>query len=196
MTLTAYAIDAMKKAFTLIEVLVSVSIFTIVMLVATGSVFTIVAANKKTHSLKSVMTNIDFAIESMARDMRVGSKYICNDIGNCQSGASTIRYKANRDVDGGGYNEGDSMDQIEYTLGSGANAGRIMKKFWSTPQAAFPITAAEINVTNLKFYATGVSSGDGLQPKVVITIQGDAGTGDTKSAFNIETIVTQRSIDS
>jgi prepilin-type N-terminal cleavage/methylation domain-containing protein len=186
----------MKKGFTLIEVLVSVSIFTIVMLVATGAVFTIVGANKKTHSLKSVMTNIDFAIESMARDMRVGSKYICNDIGNCQSGASTIRYKANRDVDGGGYSAGDSMDQIEYSLGSGGNVGRIMKKFWSTAQPAFPITAAEITITNLKFYATGVTAGDGLQPKVVITIQGNAGLGDAKSSFNIETLVTQRSIDS
>jgi prepilin-type N-terminal cleavage/methylation domain-containing protein len=186
----------MKKGFTLIEVLVSVSIFTIVMLIATGSVFTIVAANKKTHTLKSVMTNIDFAIESMARDMRVGTKYICNDLGDCQSGASTFRYKANRDVDGGGYNSADAMDYIEYSLGTGGNAGKIMKKYWSTAQPAFPITAAEITITNLRFYATGTATGDGRQPKVLITIQGNSGTADIKSSFNIETMVTQRSIDS
>ena len=183
----------MKKGFTLIEVLVSVSIFTVVMLIATGSVFTIVAANKKTHTLKSVMSNLDFAIESMAREIRVGTKYICNDIGDCQSGASTFRYKANRSVDGTTWTPGGVDNQVEYSFSN----GRIMKKYWSTSQPAFPITAAEITITNLTFYLTGATQpSDGKQPKVLITIQGNAGTGDVRSSFNIETIVTQRSIDS
>jgi prepilin-type N-terminal cleavage/methylation domain-containing protein len=190
----------MKKGFTLIEVLVSVSIFTIVMLIATGSVFTIVEANKKTHSLKSVMTNLNFALESIARDMRVGTKYTCDNVGDCQNGGTILRYKANRDVDGDGfYSPTDSNDQIEYSLGTSQYQGQILKRIYSNGQPAFPITAQEINITNLKFYASGTNQGgisDGKQPKVVITIQGYAGIENTRSNFNIETLVGQRSIDS
>ena len=70
--------------FTLIELLVSVSIFSIVMLVSTGAVFSIVEANKKAHTLKSVMTNLNFTLESMVRDVRVGSQFSCGAGGDCQ----------------------------------------------------------------------------------------------------------------
>lgn len=184
-----------NRGFTLIEVLVSVSIFAIVMLVTTGSVFTIVAANKKTHTLKSVMTNLNFALESMARDVRVGTKYFCSGgmadgSGNCANGGTTFRYKANRDVDGGGWSSSDSNDQIEYSLSN----GRLMKALYG--QTAYPITATEISVTSLQFYATGVATGDGYQPKVIVSIQGFSGTSTTKSTFNIQTTISERSIDS
>lgn len=182
-----------NDAFTLVEVLVSVSIFAIVMLVATGAVFTIVESNKKTHTLKSVMTNLNFALESMARDMRVGFSYRCNGVGDCTSGGTTFIYKANRDVDGDGfYNAGDGNDQIEYTTSS----GRIMKRIYSNGQSAVPVTASEIYIESMKFYLFGSGASDGQQPKVLITIDGYAGIGQTRSDFNIQTTVSQRAIDS
>jgi len=182
-----------KRAFTLIEVMVSVSIFTVVMLIATGAVFSIVEANKKTHSLKSVMTNLNFALESMARDMRVGFSYRCDGVGDCISGGSTLIYKANRDVDGdGSYNSGDANDQIEYNL----SGGRLMKRVYSNGSSAVPITAEEIHILDMKFYLVGSAAADGKQPKVLITIKGYAGSDQTRSDFNIQTTVSQRSIDS
>lgn len=181
------------SGFTLIEMLVSLSVFSLVMLVATGAVFTIVESNKKTHSLKSVMTNLNFALESMARDMRVGLKYNCGTGGDCQSGGTVFRYKANREVDGDGfYNADDATDQIEYSL----EGGRIQKRILGGSNAQYYITAQEINITSLKFYVTGTGVNDGKQPKVVMTVQGSAGVGKTKSEFNIQTTITQRSIDS
>lgn len=181
------------SGFTLIEVLVSISIFSIVMLIATGAVFTIVESNKKTHSLKSVMTNLNFALESMARDMRVGFNYRCNGAGDCITGGTTFIYKANRDVDGDGfYNSADSNDQIEYTV----SGERLTKRIYSNGQAAVPVTASEIHILSMNFYLVGTSSSDGKQPKVLITIQGYAGSGKTRSDFNIQTTISQRSIDS
>lgn len=184
----------MKKGFTLIEVLVSVSIFAMVMLVATGSVFSIVAANKKTHSLKSIMTNLNFALESMVRDIRVGSDYTCTGNGNsgpnCPTTPGTsFTFTANRDIDGDGL----VNDQVTYSLVS----NRIQRRVFggNNPTTAY-ITASEINITNMQFYVIGSGSGDGKQPKVVIVIQGNAGTGTTGSNFNIETTVSQRAIDS
>ena len=190
------------RGFTLIEVLVSVSIFAMVMLIATGAVFTIVESNKKTHSLKSVMTNLNFALEAMARDMRVGYYYSCvgstaspiTDSGDCwPAGDVVFRYKANRDIDEDGfYNSSDLNDRVEYSLSS----ERLMKQVYGNAQQAVQVTAEEIHIQSLRFYLIGSASDDGRQPKVLITLQGYAGSGSTRSDFNIQTTVSQRSIDS
>ena len=179
-----------KKAFTLIEVLVSVSIFSIVMLISTGAVFSIVEANKKTHSLKSVMTNLNFALESMARDIRVGSKFSCDGGGDCYlSAGSSFSYKANRTLDSYGNN------YVEYSLVSNGIQKRVYGG--SSPYSNI-ITAREVFIESLKFYVLGSqpTPGDVFQPKVMISIQGYAGVGNSKSAFNIQTTVSQRYIDS
>ncbi|HEY0907942.1 MAG TPA: type II secretion system protein [Candidatus Paceibacterota bacterium] len=180
------------KGFTLIEVLVSVSIFAMVMLVATGAVFSIVQANKKTHSLKSVMTNLNFALEAMMRDIRLGSGFSCDGGGDCVDGGTEFRFLANRNVNGDSVT--DSTDIIAY----GASDGAIMKQIFggSYGGASYPITAPEIVITSLKFYVIGTGTTDTRQPKVIISIQGYAGAGTTKSEFNIETMVSQRAIDS
>lgn len=185
----------MKKGFTLVEMLVAVSVFSMVMLMATGSVFSIVEANKKTHSIKSVMTNLNFALESMARDIRVGLKYRCtNDSGDSGvtaldcggAGGTVFSYKANRDLDGNGY---DDSDRIKYWV----QGGRIMRQSASDP--AIPITATEITVDSLRFYVDGSAQYDGRQPKVVMTVGGSSGVGKTRSEFNIQTTISQRSLD-
>ncbi len=183
--------------FTLIEVMVSVSIFSIVMLVSTGAVFSIVEANKKAHTLKSVMTNLNFALESMARDVRVGSQFSCNGAGDCQGGGDVFSYKANRNIIGGSEN-----DSVEYRLLDDnvqlPVVKRIQKRVYGDgPEFKAFITAREINIESLKFYVIGTqpSPADVKQPKVVITIKGYAGAGNIKSSFNIQTTISQRSID-
>jgi prepilin-type N-terminal cleavage/methylation domain-containing protein len=174
------------RAFTLIEVMVAVSIFSIVMLISTGAIFSIVEANKKAHSVKSVMTNLNFALESMSRDIRVGSSYSCDAGSDCLDGGTSFGFKANRDVNGDGIV--DAGDDLLYSR----NGSRIMRRAGSQPETA--ITASEIQVTNLKFYVTGSQSG-GDQPKVLIVIQGYSGTSTTRSDFNIQTTVSQRAGD-
>ncbi len=183
--------------FTLIEVLVSVSIFSMVMLISTGAVFSIVEANKKTHSLKSVMTNLNFALESMMREIRVGRSYSCNGGGDCETlGGTTFTFKANRDINGsGGY---DSSDRMEYAFDS-ANGSITRQILGGGPNGnATPvrITASEIVIESMKFYVLGTGTSDKKQPKVVITVQGHSGVGSTRSDFNIQTTVSQRPIDS
>ncbi|MEK7596586.1 MAG: hypothetical protein AAB450_00505, partial [Patescibacteria group bacterium] len=59
---------------------------------------------------------------------------------------------------------------------------------WPLVQTRLPV---------VKFYVIGTqpSPADTKQPKVVITIRGYAGAGNTKSDFNIQTTISQRSID-
>jgi prepilin-type N-terminal cleavage/methylation domain-containing protein len=191
---TFHNFKSKKKGFTLVELLVSVAMFTLVMFMATSAVFSIIEANRKSHTLKSVMTNLNFALESIMRDVRVGSRYSCDGGGDCPNSPGTVfAYKANRDVDEDGiYDLTNNFDQIEYSLDS----GRIKKRIFGKP--AYPITAEEIVITKLNFYVIGSGTlpGDARQPKVVIVIEGYSGEGNTRSDFSIQTTVSQRQIDS
>jgi prepilin-type N-terminal cleavage/methylation domain-containing protein len=182
------------RAFTLIEMMVSVSIFSIVMLISTGAIFSIVEANKKAHSVKSVMTNLNFALESMSRDMRIGSGYSCGPVAgggqDCsEDGGGAFSFYANRDING---DDGvDEFDTVTYRM----NQSRIEREIlMGGTSVSSPITASEIQVTNLRFYVTGAGGG-GDQPKVLVVVQGYSGTSTTRSDFNIQTTVSQRAND-
>lgn len=73
-----------NRGFTLVEMIVSLGIFSIVSVVALGAMVRIITANQKAQSLQAAMTNINFALEAMSRDLRVGTEYHCWNDGNSQ----------------------------------------------------------------------------------------------------------------
>jgi prepilin-type N-terminal cleavage/methylation domain-containing protein len=78
-----------KKGFTLIEIIVSLAIFSIVSVIAVGALLKIIDANKKSQSLKTAINNVSFVLESMSRELRVGTNYYCTKTNfTLSSGAS------------------------------------------------------------------------------------------------------------
>lgn len=67
-----------QKGFTLIEMLVAVGLFSVVMLVAVSAILSIIGNNKKAQGINNVVNNLNFAIESMVRDMKTGYLYRCD----------------------------------------------------------------------------------------------------------------------
>ena len=65
------------RGFTLVEMIVSVALFGIVMLVAVGALLSVVAANRQSQAIKTVINNLNFALESMSRNILTGSNYRC-----------------------------------------------------------------------------------------------------------------------
>ncbi len=156
-----------QKGFTLIEMMVSVSIFAIVVMISMGAIFTVVDSNKKAQSLKSVMNNLNFALETMTRTIKTGQMQSFTSGGNTISTQifdptiSNVTYTYRTDASGVGYVE------------------------LSRDGVVSRITAPEVNITNLKFY--------GVKPMVVMVVQGTVKLDERISSdFNIQTTVTQR----
>ncbi len=76
-------INSTKRGFTLLEMLVSLGVFAIVAVIAVGALVRITILNRQAQTLQSSMNNIAFAMESISRDLRVGTNYACEkDVSN------------------------------------------------------------------------------------------------------------------
>jgi len=178
----------MKRGFTLIELMVSVAIFTIVMTLALGALLSITAAERKAETLKSVINNLHFALDSMTRSIRTGYGYNCGSSsgGNCSTGGTILYFTdaAGRTV---AYCRGDNST-------CSASGASILEKV--NAGAFAPITTPEVTITNFTFYLVGAPQGDTEQPKVTVTLSGFVQVSELQqSPFDIQTTITQRLYD-
>lgn len=177
--------DKMEKGFTLIELMTAITIFVLVMTVSLGSILGVFDANRKSKSLKTVLSNLNLAVESMSKEMRFGTNYHCRSSGtvtepqSCSSGGSFLSFLSSDGVQIT-YRKRNDRTYMEKRLGTGAY---------------IPITAPEIIIDNLTFYTLGAESGDTLQPKILMKIQGHAGSGKGQTDFTLQTLVSQRVLD-
>jgi len=187
-----------KRGFTLIELMVSVTIFIIVMTVALGALLSMSASGRRAEAVKTVMNNLSFALESMTRTIRTGFDYHCNTSGgsDCYLTAGHTFFFTSATT---------PPQTIAYCLGTtGTTCGTstscaagcsILRSTngGSTYQA---MTAPEVKIYNMSFYLQGSSPSDNIQPRVTITLDGAAITADvTPATFQIQTSVTQRIYD-
>ena len=175
-----------KKGFSLIELLVSVSIFTVVMTVSIGTLLSLIDANRKAQTLASITNNLNFALDSMTRTIRTGHTYNCTDnpnslpagVNDCTTGASGFVFT-------------DSAGQrVGYRMSGGSIERNVASGGW------IPLTAPEITITDMQFYLNGSTVADAVQPFVTISIQGETDIiANAESSFDIQTSVTQRFLD-
>ncbi len=212
---------SMKKGFTLIELMVSVAIFSMVMVVALGALLSISAQERKAETLKTVMTNLDFALDSMSRSIRTGLNYQCNPslpiagvptATDCPGGSYIIAFQAVAGSLPSCLPNANCI--VVYCRGTGSTCSSsgttVLRSINNGP--FYPITTTEIQIANLMFYVKGAPRSEGFQPKVTISMNGyiplsgnatseasclaPGSSGSAQcSAFNIETSVTQRLYD-
>ncbi|MDP4020968.1 MAG: type II secretion system protein [Candidatus Adlerbacteria bacterium] len=186
------------RGFTLIELMVSVTIFIIVMVISLGSLLSISSAERKAESLKTVMNNLHFALDSMSRSIRTGIDYHCTSsapLDQSQDCPSGDDYFAFRSVDS-------AQGTVVYCQGNGSSCSSSGTAILRSVNGGnfSPITAPEVDITSLTFYVVGsVSEFDNdpisFQPKVVITLTGEVPLGTQLTSFNLQTSVTQRLYD-
>ena len=66
-----------SRGFTLIEIIVSLAIFSVVAVIAIGALVRVTSANRQAQAIQSGVNNVSFILDSMSRELRVGTGYKC-----------------------------------------------------------------------------------------------------------------------
>jgi prepilin-type N-terminal cleavage/methylation domain-containing protein len=171
-----------ERGFTLIELMTAISIFAVVMTVAMGAVLGIFNSNRKTRALKELVGNLNLVEEEMSKEIRYGQVYHCGsgNIAQPQDCAYDTTFSFL------------SSDNVQVTY---RQNGTTIEKQVGT-DTFIPLISPSVTVDSVYFYLSGSQPGDGLQPKLIIKITAHAGTGASASSMTLQTVVSQRHIDS
>lgn len=204
------------SGFTLIEIIVSLAIFTIVAVVAVGAFLKVIDANKKSQSLKTATNNINFALESMTREMRVGSVYTCytsisnpSTIPGTLSGYGTscptgngkgVAFYSSKTSSSGGvpcnlihayvFDDTPSGSGI-YTLykASQTSCGTTL----DYPADFTAVISPDAIIDAFDFRVITAADSSGPQPKASLRIKGHTGIKErNKTFFDVQTTISQR----
>ncbi len=200
-----------QQAFTLIELLVSVALFTVVMVISVSAVLSIVGGNQKAQAINSVVNNLNFAIESMVRDMKTGYLYKCPDntgsypgegwpitnttLNLCPSATSAVQTVAFFSTLSG------TPQPVEYKFVPSTTGSGVIKKTTIVDGVTHTVdlTSPEVNIKDVRFYVSSplpssqVTTGTKSQPSIFLIISGDAKISPNQvSHFGLQTFVSQR----
>jgi Tfp pilus assembly protein PilW len=183
----------LNRGFTLVEIMISTAIFVTIMVSAIGSLLVSSETNKKSEQLRLAMDNVNFAVESMTRTIRMGSEYSCGgDLSSsspigCAQGDDSIAFKPSPNM------TWNRSTLISYGLYYNSDYDIYsLKRCDSGSGRCIPITSETVNIEDLKFFVNGVGD-DQTQPSVLILIKGTAKVGKSSSSFAIQTLASQRS---
>lgn len=201
-------IKKINKGFTLIEVMIAITLFSVIMIIGSGAVLRTNATYKKTQTLRSVMDNLSFIMEDMARNLRLGSNFQCPLSGSvtipvttpvspsdCPANNSSIAFNS---VDGSVIVYGIAQNLGGVTDQSGNIILSIFKYKGTGSVDPLQLTPNEVQIDSNRsgFTVIGSDPADMVQPRVVIRLAGTVTyKADLKSSFNLETTVSQRLLD-
>lgn len=183
-----------RGGFTLLEMIVAMSIFLLALTIIIGALVSINDAARKARSMRIVTENLSAAIDSMSRTIRVGSKFHCSCDGVATTTPQDCEMTFSGNVDGGGDmclalegQLGDPAspdDQISYKL-----QGKSIVRSTDNGDTYLPLTAPEIGINSLRFYVDGTQPGED-QPVITIVVRGSASTTRrTATSFDVQTTV-------
>jgi len=189
----AFSLNA-KRGFTLIEIMVSIAIFTIIITTGIGALVSVLNSYKVSQSEKKVHDSLNYTLESMTREIRLGKDYYAgadsdgSDQGSIQDGTN---------VDSLGLNTADGRGYVVYYLD---NEVLMIRRSGATPAALNGVQALtdsdQISISNVRFTVIGtdpLSNADYIQPLVWLQVQATA-VGEEKKT-TVQSLVSQRSLD-
>ena len=181
--------------FTLIEVMVSVSIFAIVVLISMTAIFSIVDANKKAQALDDVINNMNFSVESMVRDLRTGYNYTCdsdsdtssNTTSNCPGSGSAIHKIT--------FHSNISNCDVTYSLFSNTIEKSATNCTYDSSNdfTDEPLTSSNVSVGKFDLYVSNTNHV--TQPIILMVIQATAKVSNQSTEFDLQTLISQRRLN-
>ena len=182
-----------QAGFTLIEMLVAVSIFAIVMVVSVGTLIVLVSSANSAQVLQSISTNLSFALDNMTRNIRTGYSYYCTN----SSLSGNLPLGTNGCASGGRaivFTESSTNTRIAYRYNS--TEGSLEQRVSSTGSWR-RLTSDDVKIEKAVFYVNGSAEPSGEeQPTVRVILTASAADGGvTETPFYLQTTIVQRILD-
>lgn len=186
-----FKIKNYNKGFTLVELMVSMAIFMMIMLAAMGSLFVSLNAIRNIRAEQTAIDSVNYAVESMSRSIRLGTKYV-----SCNSGCE------NKDElvlpeDG----TGDEISFIpqNYNVISSRITYRKNENDKTLERCigndCASIVSPEVKIKTLRFDIKGAEETVDYHPRVYILVGGEVTIkGAETTTFAIQTIAAQRNL--
>lgn len=176
--------------FTLIEMIVSLGVFSVALLISISAILSVSAAQKKAVALQNAEDNFRFAFEAIAKEIRTGRDFFCDDVApppgyvpkDCATGERLLTFQNARG------------QTISYEYES--NSGRLQKTV-DRLSTTF-LTSGLVHINDFKFYVvgTGAATADLRQPRVTMLLKGTAGVSEAEQVtLRLQTTVSQRRLD-
>lgn len=158
-----------QTGFTLIELIVAIGIFGLVVVMTVSIFVSALISQRRIISLRNIEDNVRFVLESMAREIRTGKNFSgsVNSLSFTNAKGESIMYRLNNKT-------------IEKSSDGGANYSIV--------------TGPEVTVDYLNFYLLGQAPGDGLEPRVTITVGVTSRIGNQASNIKVQNTISERSL--
>lgn len=196
-----------RGGFTLIELMVASSIFAIVMLILIGALMTTFGLAKNSRAMRLAMDNVNYAMESMTRSIRMGTNYTCVKSGeevnlneellpkDCPDGGTFLAFIPQRGASNSrvGYQVAAFEDNGYQTPGNG-NVNSTLRRYdnINSNTSGVPIVSSNVNIEKLNFFVEGSDPNDGRQASVYIIMKGTVDVKGVPVSFSIQTLASQR----
>jgi len=174
-----------NKGFTLVEMMVAVSVFTIVAVIVSGAFVTLAGIFQKIQSNRAVTDNISFVMDTMTLQIREGKNYQfghhspCGD--DCWRGITFDEYIINNGV-----------YTINRTITYRLEDGQIFQNV-SGGGGEVSLTSPEIRIDDLRFFAFRAADNPELPYLVIISLRGESlARAGRETTFNLQTALSQR----
>lgn len=201
-----------EAGFTIIEVMIAMAIFIVIVTVGMGATLDAISQHYRTQNMRTVMDSLNFMLEDMARNIRLGSHFHCQ-LGS-EVSTSTDGHVAPQDCPMiPGVSGGSNMIVFEDLRGnhviysvtppsplSGTLAPQQVYKQKDASSSPVQITPPTVV---MDYYKSGFtvrgslpgSAGDQSQPSITIRLAGYVQYQNTKTNFAVQTTVMARSLD-
>lgn len=202
-----------RRGFTIIETMISISIFLIIVTTGMGALLNANLLHQKSQSMRSIIDNLSFIMEDMGGNLRTGYSYRCYDSGDStitivNVSSPTTKSCANGwaiSFEAAGGNPSIDTDQWVYYIGSTGKFdkdGNVINGIFKSTNGAtsfVQLTPDEVVISpGFGFSVLGAESpvsGDHQQPFVTIRLIGKITFKNVVTPFSLQTSVSQRVID-